>query len=508
MPAIPSGLVLILVLTVGIHALKTTSTQPLSRSSLHALSATTSDNQRESNQPLWPCNDALDKRILNIALPAILNFAILPLVGAADTLFVGRMGNSLALAGQGAANQIFNSAFWVLSFFPSVVTPLVARAHAAGDGDALRARVGEAMLFGGIMGILGTYVLVTMPERAISVVLPTAAKAREYAVPYLSIRGLTFLPAIISTICFAAFRGTLDVLTPLRIAVIANVVNIVLDPFFIFRLNKGVAGAAIATCISEIVSVILYIKGMASRNMVRIKDVFALPKWESIKPLVVGGLAVQLRGIGLNIAFLAVTKTTQALDTTGVSAAAHAITIQLWQLGGIFLLAFSSVASVLVPNELNRAGVDRVTGLHNAKATADRLLRWGIVLGFGLSIVQILALPMLKIFSPLPDVQDAARLPSVIGAALQIINGVVFIGEGIQQGNQGFNSLAVVTIIASLGMVTSLKLFGSSLTGVWGSFAAFNLIRLAGVLRHHYISGPLAPAKILAASVSANSMSQ
>lgn len=54
-----------------------------------------------------PCNDGLDKRILSIALPAIMNFAILPLVGAVDTAFVGRMDNALALAGQGAANQVF-----------------------------------------------------------------------------------------------------------------------------------------------------------------------------------------------------------------------------------------------------------------------------------------------------------------------------------------------------------------------------------------------------------------
>ena len=38
------------------------------------------------------------------------------------------MGDALALAGQSAANQIFNSAFWIISFLPSVVTPLVAQA--------------------------------------------------------------------------------------------------------------------------------------------------------------------------------------------------------------------------------------------------------------------------------------------------------------------------------------------------------------------------------------------
>lgn len=54
----------------------------------------------------WSIGDELDKRILLLALPAILNNAILPLVGAADTFWVGRMKNALTLAGQGAANQV------------------------------------------------------------------------------------------------------------------------------------------------------------------------------------------------------------------------------------------------------------------------------------------------------------------------------------------------------------------------------------------------------------------
>ena len=60
----------------------------------------------KSKALLWRIGDTLDKRILVLALPAILNMAIIPLVGAADTFWVGRMKNALSLAGQGAANQV------------------------------------------------------------------------------------------------------------------------------------------------------------------------------------------------------------------------------------------------------------------------------------------------------------------------------------------------------------------------------------------------------------------
>ena len=62
-----------------------------------------------------PRRDALDKQILGIALPSIANLAVIPVVGAVDTLWIGRMGDALALAGQGAANQVFFSTFFLVS---------------------------------------------------------------------------------------------------------------------------------------------------------------------------------------------------------------------------------------------------------------------------------------------------------------------------------------------------------------------------------------------------------
>lgn len=450
---------------------------------------------------------ALDVRILSLALPALLNFAIVPLVGAVDTYWVGRMKNALALAGQGAANQVFSSAFWIISFLPSVVVPMVAKAAGSGDPEAVQARVGEAVFLGTIMGIIGMALLTGLPEYALSLVLPIRIvdgikiipPAREFAAPYLAVRAITFLPSLLSTVGFAAFRGTMDMQTPVKISLLSNIINVILDPFLIFNAGMGVAGAAAATCVSEVIAFILYAQQLIKKKMIKVEKMLKPPSIEALKPLLLGGLGVQMRAVALNIAFLAVTRTTQALDSSGTAAAAHAITIQLWQLGGIFLLALSTVAAIIVPSEAAKAlKENRSDGLSSAKFAADRLLTWGAVLGVALAGVQLLCLPLLGVFSPLPEVQQAARLPSVIGAALQVINGVVFIGEGIQQGNQYFGHLAACTAVATVGMLLSLKTFGSSLAGVWGSFAVFNLVRLAGVLNHHFRVGPLAPHKVRA----------
>jgi Na+-driven multidrug efflux pump len=282
----------------------------------------------------------------------------------------------------------------------------------------------------------------------------------NYAEPYLAIRALTFLPALLSTIGFAAFRGTMDVLTPLKIALFSNLVNVVLDPFLIFNCGLGVAGAAAATCASELFAFVYYIKFLREKGMLKLSKAMRPPTFGALKPLLVGGFGVQLRAIAMNIALLAVARTTQGMDSTGTTAAAHAITIQLWQLGGVFLLAMSAVASIMVPSEVAKGGMDGVSkseALEKARGTANRLLTWGILMGAVLGGLQVACLPLLNVFSPLPEVQSAARLPSIIGAALQLMNGVVFIGEGIQQGNQYFTKLAGVSALAAIGMLASLK---------------------------------------------------
>lgn len=298
---------------------------------LSAASTKIADQSIAGYENPWPNGDALDRRILNIAMPATLNLAIVPLVGAADTFWVGKMANALALAGQGAANQMFNSAFWIASFLPSIVTPLVAKAAAAGDQEGIQNRVGEAIFLATLMGIFCTTMLSLYPHKALNLVLAADAGSRVYAVEYLSKRSISLIPALLSTVGFAAFRGTMDVITPLKISLLSNIINCILDPIFIFSLKLGAGGAAVATVVAEFASLLLYIRALVSKKMLNIAKMLKPPSLVALKPLLLGGIGVQLRAVSLNVAFLAVTKATQALDTTGTAAAAHSITVQVSQ---------------------------------------------------------------------------------------------------------------------------------------------------------------------------------
>jgi MATE family multidrug resistance protein len=440
----------------------------------------------------WPCGDELDRKILTLAFPALVNFAIFPLVGAADTFWVGRMGNALALGGQGAANQVFNSIFWMMSFLPSVITPLIAKAHGAGDTEAVKERVGEAFFIGSIMGLAGTLGLTLFPAHALSVVVPNAhAPARAFSEPYLAIRGLTFAAGLLSTVAFAAFRGTMDLATPLKITATSNLVNVVMDPILIFAAGLGVSGAAIATCMAELTACVLYLRALVQRGMISLSSVVKPPPLKKVAPLLVGGLSVLLRSLAIQVALIAVTRQTQLLDTDGTAAAAHAITLQMFQLGSVASLALSVVASILIPSARAKTAAEGTSELP-AKQAADRLLLWGLIVGMGIGALQLLSLPLLSVFSPLKSVQEAARLPAMIGAFLQMVNCVIWTGEGIQQGNEDFLNIALATTLGTGAMLVSLKHNGNSLVGVWGSFSLLAFFRLLGTLRHHFLNGPFA----------------
>lgn len=110
-----------------------------------------------------------------------------------------------------------------------------------------------------------------------------------------------------------------------------------------------------------------------------------------------------------------------------------ALAIQVFQVGGIVLLALSTVAQTIVPNELTEK-VDASTGKRSggkraAKNVVNRLMSWGFVLGVGLGGLQLLLLPMLQKTSPLEEVRHAAVIPSILASIYQIMNGLVFIGK-------------------------------------------------------------------------------
>lgn len=436
-----------------------------------------------------PSGDALDKKIASLALPAVLSFLILPIAQATDLFWVGRMGEALAIAGQASANQLYSTLSWVTNTIPTITVPVVAKARAAGDEAAIQDALGEAIFISGVLGIVCTAMLFRFQRPALLAI--GNPKAISFAMAYGLGRVGGVLFESLSLVGFAACRGVMDTVSPLKIALASNVINVLLDPLLIFTARMGILGAGLATAASQLFSAAVYLALLLRRKLVRWGSIFRIPSRAALTRLATAGGAVQLRSAALNLAFLWITKTVQGLDSTGTAAAAHAVTIQLWQLGGVVLFALSTVASIIIPAELNREG----GGVACARSAASRLLTWGLLLGAGLGAAQLAALPLLGVFTPLPEVQRAAVAPSIIGAVLQLLNGVTFVGEGVMVGTQSFGALAAGQVLATVSLLVALHLAPSTLPAVWGCFWVFNAIRFANVMLHHFVRGPLVSAR-------------
>ena len=466
------------------------------RSSAPLLSTQDTDTQPRWRAALPGGGDALDREIMGAALPSIANLAVIPIVGAVDTFWIGRMGNALALAGQGAANQIFFSAFFLIAFIPTITAPLVARAAGSGDIDGACTRVCEALFLANALGLLGTLFLVLRPHAALSLVLPAGAPAAEYAVRYLRLRSISLIPALVSAIGFAAFRGMLDTVTPLKVSLASNALNLVLDPLLIFGAKLGVAGAAIATAASEVGAGALYGVLLLRRRLLRPNALLRPPELAALLPLLRGGSALLLRQLAINVAFVTATRMTQAMDATGVSAAAYSITNQIYSLGVVVMLAMQGTGATLVPAALARSKGEDGGGVVEARRVADRLIGWSTAIAASMALVQAVAAPWLApLFSTLPEVRAAVRGPALASALVQLTNGPLFAGEGIMMGVGAFGPLAILTAVGVAVMVGGLTLsarFGLGVSSVWFSLLGFHLVQLFGTMFFHLRLGPLA----------------
>lgn len=434
----------------------------------------------------------LDRLILNTAVPSIINLAVVPLINAVDTFWVGRLGVALALAGQAAANQAFFTVYFLVAFLPTLTAPLVAAAAGSGDTTQARQRINESLFLCNVLGLLGTVLLVGFPRQALGWVLPPGAPAFDYATPYLRWRGLSMMPALVAATGFAAFRGLLDTVTPLKVSLATNLLNLVADPILIFGTPLRVVGAALATAASETAGGFVYLRLLLRRRLVTWRGMVTPPAWESLWPLLQGGLSVLGRQLALNIGILAAARKAQALDVTaGVAAAAYGIVMQMYSVGIVVHVAMQGTAAALVPSTLAQRGTTA------ARQVADRMFVWNTLVGLGLGVTQVLALPILvPLFSPLPAVQQAVRGPALLSSVLHVLNGPVFAGEGVLLGLSSFRDLMLITAVGIAIMVACLKSpLARGLEGILGSFLVFTVVQAVAVVWHYLKIGPLAVGK-------------
>jgi len=413
----------------------------------------------------------LDRDILRLAVPALGALAADPLVSMVDTVFVGRLG-VVPLAALGVNTSIFAMSFIVFNFLAYGTTPMVARAVGRGDRTGAGNVVLQALLLAVVVGGVATLMLEALAGPIVAL-MGAGPDLREPALSYLRIRALAGPAVLLVTAGHGAFRGYQDMRTPLLVTLALNVVNLVLDPLFIFGFGWGLRGAALATLIAQWTGALWFVHLLLRSRRRELGIQPRVPRLAEIRPFLRVGGELALRTLALVGTMTLATAVATRVGT--VQVAAHQVGTQIWLLLAMIVDSLAVAAQALV------AGYRGSGNIAMARRASNRLLVWGLASGFALGGLFYLLAPVLtRLFTDDPAVLAALAGIYPFVVAMQPLNAIVFVWDGVFMGAERFRFLAVQMAVSALCAAAILLLvlpMGWGLTGVWWGIVALMLVR-------------------------------
>lgn len=173
-----------------------------------------------------------------------------------DTKIVGSILGATALAAVGSVSTLYNlltGFFNGLSLGFSVIT---ARHYGSGDIKALKKNVAGSILLGFLTAIV-VVLLVAVFLKPILKLLQVSPGQYDMAYSYIVVLVWGMFITLAYNLCANTLRAIGDSFTPLLFLIISSITNIILDYAFILYFDMGVKGAAVATLISQMLSVVL-----------------------------------------------------------------------------------------------------------------------------------------------------------------------------------------------------------------------------------------------------------
>ena len=195
------------------------------------------------------------KLILGFSIPLLFGYLFQQFYNLVDTLIVGRFLGVDALAAVGSTGSLN---FLIIGFCMGVCNGFaIPLAHKFGAGDyrGLRAFMVNAIYLSAIFAVVMTAVTVVFC-RPILELMRTPDNIIDGAYLYIVIIFAGIPATYLYNLISAIIRSMGDSKTPVVFLVISSVMNIVLDLVFIINLHLGVAGASLATVISQAVSAV------------------------------------------------------------------------------------------------------------------------------------------------------------------------------------------------------------------------------------------------------------
>ena len=399
-----------------------------------------------SDSPAPLSGAALFRQLVSLAWPITVSTLSFTVMTVVDTAFVGRLGPA-SLAGVGLGGI----ALWTVVCFGFGLLRAVKVLVSQGVG------AGEPALVLPFLGA-GVYAALALSALALLVGLPVAhylpqfsasAEAGRVAYTYLSIRLLGAPIVLLSCAIREARYGLGDSRSPMYAALVSNAVHIPLNYLMIFGLGWGIAGAAYATLIVQLLELgwMLAIQakqgfGLRATQLTHIREVFRLG--------VPTGSEFLLGVAAFSALVLLIARMSEA------DLAAHQVALQILHFGFMPAVSIGEAASVLAGQAVG-ANEDRRVLLVAKGALA---LAGAYALSSALVFV-FAAVPLLRLFTTDRGVQHIGVNLLYVAAGFQLFDAANIVGRSVLRGTGDVRLPALFSICSGWCFVPAL-------TWYWG----------------------------------------
>lgn len=442
---------------------------------------------REMAKRTQKLNLDMMKVILALAWPTMLEQLMQTAVQYIDTAMVGSLGTQ-ATAAVGATSTVNWLISSTISAFGVGFLAYIAKSFGAGDEKVVKKTVAQAVMVVIVVGIFFTAVTVGL-SGWIPVWMQVDEGIQQLASKYFFILYLPMLPRTASIIFGTVLRAAGDTKTPMRIGVVMNVINVVLNFLLIypsrtihlFSHNINVYGAGLGVVGAAIASAVAFTVGGMYITMIVWKHPLVSPKGESLKPDMIilrpcfkVAFPNMLQRFGTSLGYVAFASMINSIGE--VATAAHTIANTVESAFYIPGYGMQTAAATLAGNAYGAKDKKRM----------DELARMFIPIEIGLMIISgaalfILAPMLMGIFSNSEEVIVLGTTVLRMVALSEPFYGFSIIIEGLMQGVGRTKAPFVYNIIGMwgiriVGTFLCTQMLGMGLVSAWACMILHNLL--------------------------------
>ena len=203
------------------------------------------------DEPVW-------KAIFSLAVPSLLSILVMILYNLCDTFFIAQLGDTTKVAAVSIVSPVFSIIMALGTMLGVGAGTVLSVAFGAGERDKAK-NTASLCFYAGILLSLIVSVLLLCFASPLLRFLGTQPEMWGDAETYLKVLACGTVFMISSTTVSALIRAEGAVREGLHGYLAGTITNIVLDPLFILVFRWGVAGAAVATVLGNVVSTLMYL---------------------------------------------------------------------------------------------------------------------------------------------------------------------------------------------------------------------------------------------------------